>query len=67
MVEAQDRLSELLTSRTQMTIAMLIPYFDVEDLLKIYQLNKAFKAVLTPSDPKCLNYEVLCNKWLPNL
>ena len=46
---------------------MLIPYFNVEDLLKIYQLNRAFKAILTPSDPKCLNYKVLCSKWLLSL
>ena len=50
-----------------MTIAMLIPYFEVEDLLKIHHLNRAFKAVLTPSDPKCLNYEVLCSNWLPSM
>jgi len=49
-----------------MAIAMLIPYFDVQDLTSIDQLNKSFRAILTPSDPKCLNFEVLCQKRVPS-
>ncbi len=50
-----------------MTIALLFPFFDTADLIKVYQLNQAFKAVLTPGDAKCLNFEVLFDKWIPSL
>lgn len=59
---ADDILSRLVVKRTQMTISELLPLLDFKDLASFYQLNKACKAVLTPSDPKCLRFDVLLGK-----
>ena len=45
-----------------MTIAMLMPLLDFDDLARFYQINKTCKAILTPGDSKCLRFDILFDK-----
>ena len=45
-----------------MSISELFPFFTVEDLIKVYGLNKTCKAVMTPGDSKCLRFDNLFSK-----
>lgn len=64
MVEAQaaDSISRLVRERTQMTISELVPFLAFEDLAHFYSLNKTCKAIMTPTDAKCLRFDVLFAK-----
>ena len=42
-----------------MTISELVPFLDFVDLANFYQLNKTCKAIMTPSNSKCLRFDVL--------
>ena len=55
----KDRLSRLVRERTQMTIAELMPFLDLPDLLKFQQLNKTCGSIVTPKAPKCLRFDIL--------
>mmetsp|Transcript_22462 Transcript_22462/g.27685 ORF Transcript_22462/g.27685 Transcript_22462/m.27685 type:complete len:115 (+) Transcript_22462:37-381(+) len=54
-----DRLTLLLSNRTQMSISELLPYLDLQDLIELYKVNRYCKSLMTPSDPRCLRFEVL--------
>ena len=61
-----DRLTQLFSNRTQMAISELLPFLDCADLVKLYRVNRYTKSLMTPSDPRCLRFDVLFSRQ-PNL
>lgn len=54
-----DRLTQLFSNRTQMAISELLPFLDCADLVKLYRVNRYTKSLMTPSDPRCLRFDIL--------
>ena len=57
-----DKLSLLASESDQKSIIVLLPYLSFEDLARFYQLNRACKAILTPTNAKCIKFDVLFAK-----
>jgi len=45
-----------------MCIAELLPYLNIEDLIKLYQINRYMKTLMTPGSERCLRFDVMFSK-----
>ena len=55
----KDIISKLIKQKRQMVYTLLMPYLDSLDLVHFYQINSLSKSMLTPSNEKCIHFDVL--------
>ena len=66
MVEStpnRDIVSRIVTGTTQMSIAELVPFLDIPDLVHFNQLNRACNELTKVGSSKCLRFDVLFSRW----